>query len=156
MKEFIKLDESYLSPIAELYRQAFMGNPWNDDWSDRRQLEEYIKDVSGHFRGLNFGLLIDGKLAAISLGTVRHWWEGTNYNIEEFCVDPGLQGKGVGSEFMKMIESEIQKQGIAGIFLQTDEDKPSYGFYLKNGYKDLDLHVSLYKSVVQRISEDEK
>ena len=90
------------------------------------------------------------------MGTVRHWWEGTNYNIEEFCVDPGLQGKGIGSEFMKMIESEIQKQGIAGIFLQTDEDKPSYGFYLKNGYKDLDLHVSLYKSVVQRVSEDEK
>lgn len=47
MKEFIKLDESYLSLIAELYRQAFMVAPWNDDWSDRRQLEEYIKDVSG-------------------------------------------------------------------------------------------------------------
>lgn len=74
--------------------------------------------------------------------------EETNYNIEEFCVDPMLQGKGIGSELMKMIEEEIQKQGVAGIFLQTGEDKPSYGFYLKNGYKNHDLHVSLlYKSV---------
>lgn len=33
---FGKLDESYLSAIVELYRTAFMENPWNDDWSDRK------------------------------------------------------------------------------------------------------------------------
>ena len=147
MNELIKLDESYLSTVSDLYSSAFVGKPWNDDWSDRGQLEEYIRDVSGNFQGLNYGLVIDGKLAAVSLGTVRHWWEGTNYNIEEFCVDPGFQRSGIGSEFMGMIEEEIRKQGLAGIFLQTDKDKPSYHFYLKNGYKDLDMHVSLYKSI---------
>ncbi len=146
-EEFIELDESYLPSIAELYKNAFMGEPWNDDWSDRAQLENYIKDVAAYFKGLNYGLLIDRKLVAVSLGSVRHWWEGTNYNIEEFCVDPSLQGQGVGSRFMNMIEDEIRKQGLAGIFLQTDKDKPSYRFYMKNGYKELELHVSLYKSV---------
>ena len=146
-EELIELDESYLPAIAELYKNAFMGEPWNDDWSDRAQLENYIKDVVAYFKGLNYGLLIDEKLAAVTLGSVRHWWEGTNYNIEEFCVDPSLQGQGVGSRFMKMIEDEIRKQGLAGIFLQTDKDKPSYRFYMKNGYKELELHVSLYKSV---------
>lgn len=48
---------------------------------------------------------------------------------------------------MEMIEDEIRRKGLAGIFLQTDKDKPSYRFYLKNGYKDLELHVSLYKSL---------
>jgi aminoglycoside 6'-N-acetyltransferase I len=91
--------------------------------------------------------LIDGKLEAISLGTVRHWWEGTNYNIEEFCVDPDFQGLGTGTRFMGMIEDEIHRLGFAGIFLQTDKDKPSYRFYLKNGYKELDMHVSMYKSI---------
>ena len=146
-EEFIELDESYLPSIAELYKNAFMGEPWNDDWSDRAQLENYIKDVAAYFKGLNYGLLIDGKLVAVSLGSVRHWWEGTNYNIEEFCVDPTIQGKGIGSHFMSLIEDEIRKQGLAGIFLQTDMDKPSYRFYKKNGYNDLELHVSLYKSV---------
>ena len=146
-EEFIELDESYLPAIAELYKNAFMGEPWNDDWSERSQLEEYIRDVAAYFKGLNYGLLIDGKLAAVSLGSVRHWWEGTNYNIEEFCVDPTIQGQGIGSHFMSLIEDEIRKQGLAGIFLQTDMDKPSYRFYKKNGYNDLELHVSLYKSV---------
>ena len=40
MEEFIKLDESYLKEIAALYRSAFMGEPWNDNWSDSAQLEE--------------------------------------------------------------------------------------------------------------------
>ena len=48
---------------------------------------------------------------------------------------------------MGMIENEVRAKGFAGIFLQTDKDKPSYRFYLKNGYNDLNLHVSLYKSV---------
>ena len=147
MEEFINLEESHLKEIANLYQRAFMGEPWNDDWSDITQLEEYIKDVSCYFAGINYGLVKNGKLVAVSLGSVRHWWEGTNYNIEEFCVDPVEQGNGLGTNFLEMIEEDIKKQGFAGIFLQTDEDKPSYRFYTKNNFKTLPVHVSLYKNV---------
>jgi aminoglycoside 6'-N-acetyltransferase I len=147
MEEFITLDQSLLSEMAELYRSAFRGDPWNDDWSDTVQLTEYLKEISGGYNALNYGLLIDGKLAAMSVGSIRHWWEGTNYNIEEFCVDPGLQGQGIGSRFMKMIENAINEKGLYGIFLQTDNDKPSYRFYMKNGFKELGAHVSFYKRV---------
>ena len=147
MEEFIVLDDTYLNQMALLYKNAFRGEPWNDDWSDEAQLSEYIKEISKNFNALNFGLLIDGKLAAMSVGMIRHWWEGTNYNIEEFCVSPELQGQGIGSKFMKLIEKEIKQMGLAGIFLQTDNDKPSYRFYKKNGFKELETHVSFYKSV---------
>ncbi len=147
MEEFIVLDDSYLDQMALLYKNAFRGEPWNDDWSDEAQLSEYIKEISKNFNALNFGLLIDGKLAAMSVGMIRHWWEGTNYNIEEFCVSPDLQGQGVGSRFMKMIEDDILNRGLCGIFLQTDSDKPSYRFYMKNGFGELDKHVSFYKKV---------
>ena len=133
--------------MASLFSNAFKGEPWNDDWSDKAQLSEYIKEISKNFNALNFGLLIDGKLAAMSVGMIRHWWEGTNYNIEEFCVSPDLQGQGVGSRFMKMIEDDILNRGLCGIFLQTDSDKPSYRFYKKNGFGELDKHVSFYKKV---------
>lgn len=145
--QFIILDESYFKQAAELYRNAFKGEPWNDDWSDQQQLEEYIKEISSSYHALNYGLLIDGKLSAISLGMIRHWWEGTNYNIEEFCVSPDLQSQGIGSRFMKMIENDIKERGLAGIFLQTDSDKPAYSFYKKNGFDLLSSHVSLFKKL---------
>ena len=147
-EEFFILNESYIDEMAELYKNAFAGEPWNDDWSDRGQLYEYIKEISGAYNCLNYGLKMDGKLVAMSLGMIRHWWEGTNYNIEELCVLPEFQGKGVGSRFMEMIEEDIQTRGAVGIFLQTDIDKPAYRFYQKIGFGDLGAHVSLYKRLI--------
>lgn len=147
MEEFTVIDDKYLPEVAELYRSAFKGEPWNDDWSDTEQLYEYIRDVSGARNALNYGLFIDDKLVAVSLGGLRHWWEGTNYNIDELCVSPALQGQGIGSKFMKMIEEDLKKREIPGIFLQTDSDKPSYKFYMKNGYNELTKHVSFFKKV---------
>ena len=146
----VELDESDLPQMAELYREAFAGEPWNDDWSDTKQLSEYIKDVSKAYNALNYGLMIDGKLAGISVGKINHWWEGTNYNIEELCISPSYQGKGIGSVFLALIEQRVREKGLAGIFLQTDNDKPAYHFYHKNGFHDLDTHISLYKSVRSR------
>ena len=148
MKEqFRTLDSSALPQMAALYKNAFGGDPWHDDWSDTEQLMEYMKEISCSYNALNYGLFLDGELIAMSIGMIRHWWEGTNYNIEEFCVSPELQGQGIGSKFMKLIENEIKQMGLAGIFLQTDNDKPSYRFYKKNGFKELETHVSFYKSV---------
>ena len=147
MEDLIVLYTTYLDQMASLYQMSFKGEPWNDDWSDPVQLTEYIKEISGCYNALNYGLVIDGKLAAMSLGMIRHWWEGTNYNIEELCVDPRLQGQGIGTRFMKMIEDDIKAKGLCGIFLQTDNDKPSYRFYKKNGFTELNLHVSFYKRV---------
>ena len=146
-EEFIVLDDSYLPEMAELYRLSFGGEPWNDDWSDDKQLAEYIREISGSFNALNYGLLLDGKLSAISLGMIRHWWEGTNYNIEELCVSPDIQGQGIGTRFLKMIEDDVRKRGLSGIFLQTDNDKPAYQFYVKNDFGELSSHVSFYKRV---------
>ena len=95
MEELIVLDESYLPQMTELFRSVFTREPWNDDWSDLEMLEQYVREVSGGYHSLNYGLFIDGRLVALSMGEIRHWWEGTNYNIEEFCVSPDLQGQGV-------------------------------------------------------------
>ena len=146
----IELNESYLPQMAKLYREAFAGEPWNDDWSDTKQLNEYMKDISKAYNALNYGLLIDGKLMGMSVGRINHWWEGTNYNIEELCITPSYQGQGIGSKFLGLIEQCVRGKGLAGIFLQTDSDKPSYHFYHKNGFQDLDMHISLYKSVREK------
>ena len=149
--EFITLDLNNLNEMAELYRISFAGEPWNDDWSNTEQLYKYMKEISGSYNSLNYGLKLDGKLVAMSIGMIRHWWEGTNYNIEELCVSPELQGQGIGSYFMELIEKDIQTRGAVGIFLQTDNDKPAYSFYHKIGFGNLGQHVSLYKALSTKI-----
>ena len=144
---FTELDDSFLPQMAELFRRAFAGEPWNDAWSNDSQLAEYIYEISHSFNSLNFGLVRNGSLIAVSVGMIRHWWEGTNYNIEEFFVSPDIQGNGIGTEFMGLISAEVKRRGLSGIFLQTDSDKPAYGFYLKNGFNELHSHVSLYKKL---------
>ncbi len=144
-EQFLILDESYLPQMAALYQAAFSGAPWHDDWSDETQLLEYVREISGSYHALNYGLLLDGKLAALSIGMIRHWWEGTNYNIEEFCVAPDLQGQQLGTRFMQMIAEDVKQRGLRGIFLQTDRDKPAFRFYRKNGFEVLEAHMSLYR-----------
>lgn len=48
---------------------------------------------------------------------IRHWWEGTNYSIEELCVSPEFRGRGLDTRFMGMIEEDIISRGLSGIFL---------------------------------------
>ena len=146
-EKLISLDESRVEQMADLFKKAFAGEPWNDDWSDRSQLLEYVKEISGGRNALNYGLVRGEKIVAMALGMVRHWWEGTNYNIEELCVDPDFQGQGIGTRLLKLVEEDVKKKGFHGIFLQTDSDKPAFKFYEKNGFFNLEKHVSLYKSL---------
>ena len=143
--KLIILDDSYLPQMAELYREAFGGEPWNDDWSDTNQLMEYMKDISKGYNALNYGLLIDGRLVCMSVGKISHWWEGTNYVLEELCVSPDCQGTGIGTRFMERIEEDLRTRDVKGIFLQTDIDKPAYRFYQKTGFKELAKHASFFK-----------
>ena len=145
MEEFVILDMSYLEDMKALFKAAFYGEPWHDDWSDDAQLTEYVKEKSGGFHAINYGMLKDGKLVALSMGSIAHWWEGSNYVLDELCVSPDCQGTGLGTRFMNLIEEDLKKRGVKGIFLQTDDDKPAYKFYKKNGYNDLSHHVSLFK-----------
>ena len=144
-ERFVELDDSYFEEMCEMFGNIFSHEPWNNDWSDKNQLTEYMREVSGSFRALNYGLITDGRLSAVSIGCIRHWWEGTTYLIEEFFVSPELQGRGIGSRFLEMIERDAARRGICGIFLQTDSDKPAYRFYRKNGFGELTGHVSFYK-----------
>ena len=74
-----------------------------------------------------------------------HWYMGTNYDIIELGIKPEGQGRGLGTEFLRMIEEYIHANGISCIFLQTERNMPAYDFYRKNGFDLLDGHVSLTK-----------
>ena len=139
----IGMDE--FEQVKELFYGVFTAEPWNDDWSDQKQLDLYLQDLMGQHNSLTFGLFEDECLVGVSMGIVKHWYTGTEYYIDELCIRTDRQGKGLGTQFLKEIETGIQALGLKQLFLQTDTFAPAYEFYRKNGYQELEGHVSFAK-----------
>ena len=122
--------------ITDVFTSVFTKEPWNDDWSNTNQLDMYINDLVGQGYSLTYGLFDDDELIGIAMGYVKHWYTGTEYIINEFCVKTERQGAGAGSFFIAEIEKAIKELGIKQIFLLTDSNVPAYNFYKKNGYSE--------------------
>ena len=120
--------------ITDVFVSVFTKEPWNDDWSDTNQLDMYINDLVGQGYSLTYGLFDDDQLIGIALGYIKHWYSGTEYIINEFCVKTDRQSSGAGSFFIKEIEKAIKEMGLKQIFLLTDSNVPAYNFYKKNGF----------------------
>ena len=133
--------------IKDLFISVFTGEPWNDDWSDSKQLDQYLEDLCGQGYSLAFGLYDDGELIGLSMGYIKHWYTGTEYIINELCIKTDRQGSGAGSFFLTQIEKAIKEMGLKQIFLLTDRDVPAYHFYKKNGYAEVSSLVPFAKSI---------
>ena len=133
--------------ITNVFLGVFTKEPWNDDWSDTAQLDLYINDLIGQSYSLTYGLYDDDELIGISMGYIKHWYRGTEYIINEFCIKTELQGKGAGTFFIKEIEKAIQKLGLNQIFLLTDTNVPAYNFYKKNGFFEETTTIAFGKRV---------
>ncbi len=75
----------------------------------------------------------------------KPWINGLEYYIDQFCVSSELQGKGVGSYFLQLIEREIKAEQMDAIMLNTEKGYPSESFYLKNGFQLVDGLITLVK-----------
>ena len=146
-EKLIILNETNFKEITTLFKEVFEGEPWNHDWSNEKQLKEYIRENAGTYNALNYGLYKNGKMIAFSIGKINQYWEGTNYYIQWLGVSRQEQGKGTGSRFLQYIEEDIKKKGIRCFFLQTETDKQAYSFYKKLGFQEEGTPVSLYKII---------
>ena len=86
-------------------------------------------------------------LIGVSMGHIKHWYSGTEYCIDELCIQTEKQGNGIGTFFLKEIEKGIKEIGLVQIFLQTEKNVPAYDFYQKNGFYELKEHVSFGKQI---------
>ena len=131
--------------IKNLFLSVFTQAPWFDDWSDKNQLDLCITDLIGHNHSLTYGLYDDDEFIGVSMGYIKHWYSGTEYIIEEFCIKTDRQGAGAGTFFISEIEKAIKQLGMNQIFLLTERDFPSYKFYKKNGFEECSGTVAFAK-----------
>lgn len=143
--ELKELTMDSFEEITNFFVGVFSNEPWNDDWSDKNQLHAYMTELVDNKNSLVYGLFNEDKMVGLSMGYIKHWYEGTEYVINEFCVKAEKQGQGIGSKFLELIDANIKERGINTIFLLTDRDVPAYEFYKKNGFIELKSNVALYR-----------
>ena len=132
-----ELDSSDFDDIKTLFRGVFTQPPWNDDWSDEAQLDAYLKDLMGARTPLTLGRIEDGELIGLSLGSIKHWYEGTEYVIDELCIRTDLQGKGYGTAALQEIIRYFREHGANNIRLSTKETNTgALSLYHKAGFRE--------------------
>lgn len=143
--ELVKLDISNKKEVKNLFKEVFTKEPWNDDWSDEEQLENYITDLMGNDNSLTLAYFDNDKLVALAMGHIKHWYSATEYYIDELCVKTQLQRQGIGGKFISAIEGYLKEHEIKAIFLLTEKNVPAYGFYKKHGFEEHENNVAFAK-----------
>lgn len=85
--EFKKLSIDDLESIRSLFVSVFTTEPWNDDWSDTKQLNMYLNDLIGQSNSLTYGMYEGNELIGVSMGHIKHWYTGTEYSYSIYAVD---------------------------------------------------------------------
>ncbi|ELY5939362.1 GNAT family N-acetyltransferase [Cronobacter malonaticus] len=131
--DFSALTDTHITACAHLYCKVYKEAPW----FEKSELEPVIAFIREHLNNNYFRGYIarhDDNIVAVSIGFRKPWPGGVEYYIDEFFVDPGYQGKGVGSALMNFIADRSLHEGLNAMILNTHKAYPSDFFYRKNGF----------------------
>lgn len=143
--ELYELSDNLVDNCVDLFIETFSSEPWNDVYDSRNQVSEFFKNHMNNNYFVGYVLKNKGNVIALSIGMIEPWIHGKEYYIDQFCVKLDMQGQGIGSQFLKMIETDIKLRGMNAIILNTEKGFPSEKFYLKNGFNSLDELIVLAK-----------
>ena len=103
-----KMTPQHLDACVDLFIEVFTKEPWNDTYTSREQVVQFFQNHMANNYFVGYILEEEGRIVALSIGIKKAWINGLEYYIDQFCVSSELQGKGVGSYFLQLIEREIK------------------------------------------------
>ena len=143
--DIIKMSNKHIDECVDLFIDVFTKAPWHDTYSSRKQVVSFFQNYMANNYFVGYVLKEEGSIIALSIGMKKPWINGMEYYIDQFCVKTDLQGKGIGSYFLKLIENEIQTEKMNAIILNTERGFPAEKFYKKNGFQSVDELITLTK-----------
>ena len=124
--------------VAEIVKFAKKLNPEKSDNELNQNLMDMFKFKNFH----SFGLIQDDRLIRICSGwiTIR-FYSGKQLEVDNFIIDTEIRSKGLGQEFLKLIEQWAKENSCRTIELNTYvQNSRSHKFYFNSGYSILGFH----------------
>lgn len=133
----IPYEASMLQECIDLYQAVFEKEPWFEK-SERSDVERYFLNFMDCNKFVGYVAKKNEKIVAVSIGFLKPWIKGEEYYIDQFYVDYSLQGQGIGTFFLSKIKEKLIALKVHAIILSTEKGFPSYEFYKKNGFAQID------------------
>lgn len=135
-----------LRGAAELFCRTFAAEPWNESWTDELA-ENRVRDLMSAPQSVGYVSEDNGKLNAFLCGRKLTYLNGTEYVIDEFCVSPETQRKGIGTAVLAYAAAELSGESVVAMALMTTRGFPSEKFYIKNGFEGNNDMVFMYRKL---------
>lgn len=129
------MDKTDLGACSELMLKVFSGEPWYDQWDSVQHVQQYLTEFMDNPVFLGFVIEQDGKILGASFGHTKSWYSGKEYHIQEYYIDTGRQGSGLGSALMNGMKAYLSLIHIHCMVLLTEKDLPAEDFYRKHGFE---------------------
>lgn len=143
-----RYEASDLKDAAELFCRTFDADPWNEDWS-LEIAEKRVSELLSAPQSVGYVSVEGGRINGLLCGRLLTYLHGTEYVIDEFCVSPDMQRKGIGTAVIGYAEHELREEGIVGMALMTTRGYSSEKFYIKNGFEGNDDMVFMYRKIAE-------
>ena len=141
-----KLTNENINLCILLFIDVFNKSPWNDKWTEDKA-KSLFNDFIRTPGFIGFVGFQNNQLISVCIGHIKTWWNSSEYYIEEYFISSEKQNMGIGTLFLQEIEKQVMKKGIKKINLLTARNTPAEGFYLKNGFTNLDYMTFMKKNL---------
>lgn len=129
-------DIALLLPIYIGYYNTKESGEWTEQTAYKRIHQVWSMENS-------YCLILEDSdiIVAFALGYFKQYDDLLGYELDEIIVALEYQGKGIGTAFMHMLESDIKEKGASLLQLTAVKDEYHEHFYGKLGYKNVNNFV---------------
>ena len=132
MLEYREITPEDIEELAALFVEAFHAPPWTEDWTKEaaaKRLHQmiHVEDFCGLCACENH------EICGMILGCMEQYYNGTVFQIREFCIKNTQRGNGLGSKLFRKFEERLKEKGVTEINLVTRKGDLTEHFYEKQG-----------------------
>lgn len=131
MREIKKSD---FDMCAKSLIATFKEEPWCETWTYQQAFDR-IDEMMASRMSRGYVVTKEDDIVGMCIGRIMTYTDWKELWVDEFSVNPSVQGQGVGSLLISYVKSELEKENVGNMALTTEKGSPAVKFYEKNGFK---------------------
>ena len=139
-----EMKKSDIFSCAEILCSVYNNEMWQCNWTTQIGAA-YLEDYFDAKKFVGFVVEENGKIIGAMFAHEKIWWNSSELYIDEMFVVPEKQRGGYGSALINAAENYVKNHNLAGLTLCTNKYAPAPNFYRKNGFKDNEYIMFMYK-----------